>query len=222
MIYDIKKTSSGFLLGVTSGVLDGSEIFSPSHSGNITTLTKINANYEIEKTIDLEIAHDMSMLVLEDGNIITIAQHATTPTSSDVYLHDKDLNELAKTTYKTDSTFELNDLKVNPIDKKIYMVGSTKGAVGNHSNLGGEDAVVIVLSYVFEEDNALNGSTIDNQNTSADGTSKKEETKKNIEEDEIENPDTGSYFSIVLLFVAMFVVTIILFSTRNKNRLTRL
>ena len=222
MIYDIKKTSSGFLLGVTSGVLDGSEIFSPSHSGNITTLTKINSNYEIEKTIDLVVAHDMSMLVLEDGNIITIAQHATTPTSSDVYLHDKDLNELAKTTYKTDSTFELNDLKVNPIDNKIYMVGSTKGAVGNHANIGGEDAVVIVLSYVFEEDNALNGSTIDDQNTSANGASNKEETKKDAEEEEIENPNTGSYFSIAVLVIAIVFAIVMLRYARKKNRLTRL
>lgn len=222
MIYDIKKTSSGFLLGVTSGVLDGSEIFSPSHSGNITTLTKINSNYEIEKTIDLVVAHDMSMLVLENGNIITIAQHATTPTSSDVYLHDKDLNELAKTTYKTDSTFELNDLKVNPIDKTIYLVGSTKGAVGNHANIGEEDAVVIVLSYILETDeNPVNNPVTEEKNTEEDEASKQEEQINN-KDDEIENPKTGSSFSIVLLLMTIMAVLFIVVYTKGKNRLTRL
>ena len=218
MIRDIKKTSSGFLLGVENGVSDESNVFNTSSS--MTTLTKIDSNYEVEKTVDLEIAHDMSMLVLDDEKIITIAQHATTPTSTDVYLHDKDLNELAKMSYKSDSTFELNDLKVNPIDNKIYMVGSTKGSVGNHANIGGEDAVVIVLSYVFEEENALNGSTIDNQNTSANGASNKEETKK--DDEEIENPNTGSYFSIAVLVIAIVFAIVMLRYARKKNRLTRL
>lgn len=193
-VIDIDKVGNGYVI-----------VNKPSLSGK-TKLIKLTSDFQMEKEYEVALTYNMEVMVLSDGNILTIETRPSTPTSSYITVYNSTLDLVAQQEHKYNQEFGIYDFAVSPVNNNFYFVGQTSASLNVQENMGGTDG--IIMSYALVDLTPAPA-------TPVDGVSEEQPTST---EDDIKNPNTGMFISLVVssgLLVAM-IVSIVVVKSKNK------